>query len=105
MKPEHHSFVLTANRTIDGAVVYADAAGAWVASLAAAAVFTDRDQAAPLLASARAAERTICDPYLMPVVADGGATAAANTRERIRAAGPTTRLRRPDAPEAPPGEA
>jgi hypothetical protein len=38
----------------------------------------------------------ISDPYVIEVRAEGGAIDPLSARERIRASGPTVRIRRPD---------
>ena len=97
VKKEASEFLITASHTADGSVVYARADASWAAAMDEAAVWPDEASAGPALAVARADEVTVCDPYLMPVGRQGKTLVVLSERERIRATGPTTRLRRPDA--------
>ena len=83
----------TANRLVDGAVVYLDAHGEWRERLSEGAVVTTDDEGAALLARAKAAvaDRLVVDPYLMDVIAESGMLRPQRERERIRAAGPSVR--------------
>jgi hypothetical protein len=80
--------VLTANRLIDGAVLYWKG-GVWVEALAEAEVFTAPDAAAVALTAAEAslAGNVVVAPYLFEV-RDGRPV---KTREAVRAAGPSVR--------------
>lgn len=89
--------VITANLTDDGAPVYLTATGKWSPSLTDAIATADEDELLTLLTAARGQERVVCDPYAFKVVLEDGTPTATTTRERIRAAGPTTPIRRPDA--------
>lgn len=83
--------IVTANRLIDGRVVFRDADGRWVDDFAAAVVL-DKAAAGAAVAAAAAdvAARTIVEPYAVDVVAiDGGVTPEAQ-REKIRVSGPTS---------------
>lgn len=96
-------WVITANRTDDGAPVYVGASDAWTLSLAESRTTVDDDEKDALLAAAATQERVVCDPYAFRVVLGGNGTAQATTaRERIRGTGPTTPLRRDDAPTPTP---
>jgi hypothetical protein len=53
-----------------------------------------------LLAEAATQERHVCDPYAFRVVLGDGGAVATTARERIRGSGPTTPMRRADAPPA-----
>lgn len=83
--------IVTANRLIDGRVVFRDAEGGWVETFAAAAVLTAPEAAAAVAAaSADVAARLIVDPYAVDVTeADGRVTPKA-MREKIRVSGPTS---------------
>lgn len=89
-------FVVTANLTDDGDAAYLRADGTWARDLGAA-VALDRENAEARLRDARREERVVCDPYVFDVVLRDGVPSALTMRERIRNAGPTTPLRRPDA--------
>ncbi|MEQ8654329.1 MAG: DUF2849 domain-containing protein [Kiloniellales bacterium] len=83
--------VMTANRLDDGAVVYLDAKGCWIESLAQAAVAEDAE-ACQLLESeaARAVSgQLIVGPYLFAVAREPAGPRPLGQREIIRAAGPT----------------
>lgn len=80
--------VLTANRLIDGAVLYWQG-GAWVEALAEAEIFDAPAAAAAALAAAAdfVAANAVVAPYLFEV-RDGRPVKA---REAVRAAGPSVR--------------
>jgi hypothetical protein len=82
--------VVTANRVVDGAVVYWTADREWSTDLANAAVVSTAPEAEALLAGARADGLHAVDCYVAPVARDqAGRTQPGNLRERIRFAGPT----------------
>ncbi|NWG44919.1 MAG: DUF2849 domain-containing protein [Alphaproteobacteria bacterium] len=85
--------VLTANRLRDGEVVYRDGAGGWSVTFADAAVFADPAAAEAALAAAEAdvAARKVVAVYLFDVIEDGTGWRPRETREVIRARGPTVR--------------
>lgn len=89
------TFVVTASLTDDGSPAYLTSDRQWSRQLSRAAVL-DAGAADALLELARGQERHVCDPYRVAVAVQAGAPVAASARERIRAEGPTTRLRRPD---------
>jgi Protein of unknown function (DUF2849) len=86
------SEMITANRLIDGVVVFQAEKG-WVEDFAAAAVYGDGEAAkAPLaLAKQDEASNLVVEPYPIVVEMRGGHYAPKALREAIRAAGPTTR--------------
>lgn len=84
--------VLTANRLLEGDVVYLTAAGDWSEDLAAALVIEDKAEEACRLAEAEraVAARKVVGPYLMAVEAAPEGPKPLSQRERIRARrGPT----------------
>ena len=83
--------LVTANRLIDGEVVYLTRSGGWSQSLQDAASDDDEARQARLLARGEAAERSldVVGPYLMPVELRAGEIHPLSQRERIRALGPT----------------
>ncbi|MEQ1754128.1 MAG: DUF2849 domain-containing protein [Micropepsaceae bacterium] len=85
--------VLTANRLIDGEVVYLALDGAWVTSFAAALVFDNKAEAEASLEVGLQAERDqkIVHAYLFDVKHNDGTLKPVKQREIIRAAGPTVR--------------
>jgi hypothetical protein len=84
--------VLTANRLIDGEVVYLAPDGAWVDRLSAAKVIATPAEGEAALAKGHEAERTrfLVNPYLFDM-APGASAKPVKMREIIRAAGPTVR--------------
>lgn len=96
MKHPDAQYLITANRTDDGSVVYLLEDGKWTASLNEAALWPSEEAATPALGPAKAEEGVVCDPYLAPANREGDQVVLRSARERIRANGPTTRLRRPD---------
>lgn len=85
--------VLTANRLLDGEVVYLAQGDTWVEDLASARVVEDNDGEIALTQAGQAAikARLVVGAYLMPVTVEGGKVLPASVRERIRAAGPSNR--------------
>lgn len=81
---------LTANRLIDGEVVFW-AKGQWVERLADAELFGDADGDAALTAEghAKAQPTVVVEPYLIDLTASEGFWAPVSYRERIRALGPS----------------
>lgn len=80
--------VVTANRLIDGVVVYWSLSG-WVERLPQAAIFS-LDEAKTTQAKAQGV--SIVDIYFFEVRREGKTIIPASERERIRANGPTVRL-------------
>jgi len=89
-------YVITANTTDSGLPVYLQSDASWSASFEDAHPVASEDERDALLSTAKAQERKVCDPYAFKVNVEGGKAVATTTRERIRSAGPTTPLRRPD---------
>ncbi|MGX1196948.1 DUF2849 domain-containing protein [Parvibaculum sp. MBR-TMA-1.3b-4.2] len=85
---------LTANRLIDGVVVYLKADGTLSESLQDAEVAEGKEAAEALLARATpfVENNEIIEPYLFEVEKADGAIRAVSVRETIRQAGPTVRL-------------
>lgn len=82
--------IITANRLLDGVVVYRSAAGDWVERFAEAARY--QDAAAPAaLAEAERDVLAVVKPYLVALDAPSEFTKRERVREAIRAAGPTVR--------------
>ena len=80
------SFVITANRLSDGAVLYLAAASTWVLDLGHA---HDR-----LLAFAKSCELTICGPYALEIAHAPDGARLLSARERLRALGASDVRRR-----------
>jgi hypothetical protein len=94
--------VLSAQFLGTGAPAYLTASGAWSGELQRAALFATDAGQGPLLEQAALQERVVCDPYLFEVRVRNEMIDPLSARERIRAQGPSTRIRRPDAGEATP---
>ncbi|TNE42568.1 MAG: DUF2849 domain-containing protein [Alphaproteobacteria bacterium] len=86
--------VLTANRLVDGDVVYWRDETTWVANLSEARVFENEDELSKAEADAQAQVKAdkIIDPYAFGVDLSSGTVAPASMRELIRAKGPSIRL-------------
>ena len=89
-------FVISANLTDTGAPAYLTADGAWSPDLQKAVTAETEAERDELLARALRQERLVCDPYFFDVRLEDGSIDPLSARERIRALGPTTRVRRPD---------
>ena len=96
MSAPSSAYVVTAVFTDDGAPAYLTADGSWSRRLAEAGPVDDEGQKQIVAERAQRDQRAVCDPYAFPVQVKDGAIDPLTTRERIRAEGPTTRLRRPD---------
>ncbi|MDP1632942.1 MAG: DUF2849 domain-containing protein [Caulobacter sp.] len=80
---------LTANRLIDGEVVFWRA-GQWIEQFPQAQFFADDDAAAEAaLETGKAQPTIVVDAYLIDVVEAPGGYAPVSYRERLRALGPT----------------
>jgi hypothetical protein len=88
----HGSQMLTANRLVDGDVLYRKGTG-WVLSLADGDIY-DEAGAATALAAAQAEtiQNIFVAPYLFEVRVADGIITPVKEREIIRAAGPTVRM-------------
>lgn len=83
--------IVTANRLVDGRVVFLDAAGGWVEALAAAAPLDEAAATAAIAAAAAdVAQRRIVDPYAVEVEPTADGLTPKAMREKIRANGPTS---------------
>lgn len=84
--------VVTANRLLDGEVVWQGAGGAWVELLSLAHVLNDKDEldAAMTQAKRSVADREVVEAYAIDVAEEDGSVMPVRLREIIRAAGPTT---------------
>ena len=86
--------VLTANRLIDGEVVYLDAAERWAERLDDAQLLTSPAEGEAALTKGLKAEEDlkVVHAYLFDVTRQGSALKPVKMREMIRAAGPTIRV-------------
>ncbi len=84
--------VVTANRLIDGIVVYLAPGGGWVEELEGAKLADSEEETKALEAEAAkaVAERRVVAVYPMQVALHNGVPVATSVRERIRAAHRTT---------------
>lgn len=84
---------VTANRLIDGAVVWLTAAGDWSVSVRDAAVYADETAVGAGLDAAAASEarQEVVGFYAVDVTPETTGPRPVKIRERIRAAGPTVR--------------
>jgi len=83
--------VISANRLIDGLVVYAGCDDSWVHELGEAKIFTSKAEAeaALLLAQNDVKCNLVVDPCLVEVTEEVSGVRAVTLRESIRARGPT----------------
>ncbi|HEX7476414.1 MAG TPA: DUF2849 domain-containing protein [Polyangiales bacterium] len=89
-------WVVTANFTSEGGVAYLRADKSVTRVLAEAGRFATKADAEALRKLALGMEAILADPYLIEVAELPDGIDALSARERIRAAGPTIRVRRPD---------
>jgi len=84
--------VITANRLLNGDVVWLGESGNWVERVTLARTFEGKDQVAEGLSIGQQAEKNqeVVGVYEMDVTLDDGILVPVRLRERIRAAGPTT---------------
>ena len=85
---------LTANRLVDGDVVFMTRAGQWSLSVDEAALAQEPDAVKALEARGREAEAAniVTGSYLFEAERRDGRVRASHIRERIRTLGPTVRL-------------
>ncbi len=90
-RPPKSIQVITANRLLDGRVVFLTAAHGWDSNVDAAEVFADPAAAegAVQIAQKAVLAGEIVEPYAIAVSADNGHVVPTILRERIRAEGPT----------------
>jgi hypothetical protein len=100
--PTANRWVVTGKFTADAANAWRRADGTWSRQLAEAGLYTDEAAAKVQVVDTIAKEqREISDPYVIEVFAADGKIDPLSARERIRATGPTVRIRRPDPIPAP----
>lgn len=81
--------VLTANRLLEGDVVYLGADGEWVLNHSNAVLFTDEELANTALAKAAAQPDFLVGPYLANAETQNGHPAPTHFREEFRTRGPS----------------
>ncbi len=94
-------YVVSAQALDTGAPAYFAAGGEWSPNLQDALPILGEVERDELLARAVKQERLVCDPYFFEVRVEASGIDPLSTRERIRAEGPTTRIRRPDTAGTP----
>ncbi|KZM47930.1 DUF2849 domain-containing protein [Labrenzia sp. OB1] len=84
--------VITANRLLNGDVVWLAGTGDWVERITLAKVFEGKEAVAEALAQGVAAEdrQEVVSVYAMDVTVEDGVIVPVRLREKIRATGPTT---------------
>lgn len=83
------ALVLTANRLLDGHIVWRDAHGSWQRSISRAAILSPDVYEAELTAASASAQRDGVVGVYEVVVRPGATAQPVSVRERIRAFGPT----------------
>ncbi len=85
--------IITANRLLDGEVVWMGAGNLWVDSVEAAHVFADKADVEDGLSRAElsVASQDVVEVYAVDVLVVDGEVTPRTLKERIRAAGPTFR--------------
>ncbi len=97
MSESNEKAVVTARFLADGAPVYLKADGTWGRALQEAQLFPAERADTEAVMRAKTEQRLVADPYTIKVLVEsGGFIDALSARERIRATGPTVRVRRPD---------
>jgi len=85
--------VVTANRLVDGAVLYLDRNHLWCCDIDQALLLSNSEQVKKRMdiAAISVANQTVLDPYVIKVTeeASGSVIKPVNARERIRALGPS----------------
>ncbi|EAV44532.1 hypothetical protein SIAM614_05200 [Roseibium aggregatum IAM 12614] len=84
--------VITANRLLNGDVVWLAENGSWVERIALAKVYDGKEAVAAALAEGLEAEKNqkVVGVYEMDVTVEDGVIVPVRLREKIRATGPTT---------------
>lgn len=85
--------VVTANRLVEGDVVYLTGDGRWSERLGDACLADDQKKTDTLMETAEqaVAAQVVVAPYAIDVIAEEGTVRARRYREHIRASGPTIR--------------
>jgi hypothetical protein len=86
-------YAISANRLLDGIVVFYAPGDGWAERLADAAFYDDKAQAEAALEAARAHEKknVVVEAFVFAVKAGAQGPAADHIRDAIRAEGPTVR--------------
>ena len=89
-------FVISASFTDSGTPAYLGPDGTWSRHLQSATPIATEAERDALLERALRNEHEVCDAYFFDVRIEASVIDPLSTRERIRAEGPTVRIRRPD---------
>ena len=89
-------YIVTGSLTDEGTVAYLSPQGVWATVLADAEAFSGRAQAEARLAEVKPREAIVTEPYTFEASLSGGQIIPLSAREKLRAEGPSTRIRRPD---------
>jgi hypothetical protein len=85
--------IVSANRLLEGEVVYFNDKGAWTRDLRSARVAIDKESAARLLHDALLTQHLVVGPYLVAVDLDNASVPSpCHMREVMRETGPTVAL-------------
>jgi hypothetical protein len=84
-------YVITANSSPDGSVLFLVDETTWSTQLAQARMVHDTEERDRLIAIGQASQSIVADPYAIEVIDNNGVPVAKEFRERIRASGPTVR--------------
>jgi len=87
-------WAVTANRLLDGGVVYLRADRSWTSAVSDAWSAESQKDTEARLEWARTQEHEVCDPYALDVAREGECLVPRSARERIRAEGPGPTLAR-----------
>lgn len=92
--------IISANRLLDGRIVFRAASGAWVANPAEAALYAGKDELAAGLAAAQAdfAANLVIEIEAVEVKVSGDAVSAVTMRDKVRFAGPSVLQSAPPSP-------
>ncbi len=85
--------VVTANRLVEGDVVYLTRNGQWSGWLGEGCIADGDQESETLMATAERAvhDQVVVEPYTIEVITEDGTVRARRYKERIRASGPTIR--------------
>lgn len=85
--------MVTANRLVDGGVVYLTGDGHWCERIGGGCLADDKQRLDSLMETAEkgVAARIVVAPYAIEVIIENGTVRARRYREHIRASGPTIR--------------
>lgn len=94
MAAKQLEFIVTANRLLDGRVVYLGAADRWSEQYTDARATRDAAERDGWVAWAKTREREVCGAYAIEIEIDAEGKRVLSARERLRALGPEDARRR-----------